>query len=92
MAVVVIGKVPDQSTYEEVSSRVVAEGQLPEGCVAHIAGPTEEGFRVITVWDSEDQYQRFREEKLLPAIQEVASGEAEGPPAEVQPVHTHISA
>jgi hypothetical protein len=92
MAVVVVGMAPDQSTYEEVSSRVVGDDQLPEGCQVHIAGPAEGGFRVITVWDSEEQYQQFRDEKLVPAMQEVSGGEAEGPQAEVRPVHTHLTA
>jgi hypothetical protein len=35
---------------------------------------------VITVWDSREDFDRFREERLLPAIQEVA-GEGAPPPA-----------
>jgi hypothetical protein len=92
MSVVVVGRIPDQNTYEEVGTRVMSGDQLPEGCQVHIAGPSDEGFRVITVWDSEDDYRRFREEKLVPAIQEVTGGAVEGPQAEVQPVHRHISA
>jgi hypothetical protein len=92
MAVVVVGLAPDQGTYDEVSNRVMDNDQLPEGCLVHIAGPSNGGFRVITVWETEDQYQRFREEKLLPAFQEVGGGDARGPDAEVQPVHKHITA
>jgi len=92
MAVVVVGQVPDQGTYDEVSSKVLDTEQLPEGCLVHIASPSSSGFRVITVWESEDQYQQFRNEKLLPAIQEVSGGAVEGPDAEVQPVHRHITA
>jgi hypothetical protein len=91
MAVVVVGQVPDQGTYDEVSSRVIDNEQLPEGCLVHIAGPSSGGFRVITVWESEEQYQQFRAEKLLPAIQEVSGGNVAGPDAEVQPVHKHIT-
>lgn len=90
MAVVVVGEIPNQSAYDEVSSRVLDNEQLPEGCRVHIAGPANGGFRVITVWDSQEQYEKFREEKLLPAIQEV-SGSAEGPVADVQPVHKYLT-
>jgi hypothetical protein len=90
MAVVVVGEIPNQSVYDEVSSRVLDNEQLPDGCKVHIAGPANGGFRVITVWDSEEQYQRFREEKLLPAIQEV-SGSSEGPTADVQPIHKYLT-
>jgi hypothetical protein len=29
-------------------------------------GPTDEGFRIIGVWESEDAWQRFRKERLAP--------------------------
>ena len=92
MAVVVVGMAPDQQTYDEVSNRLMESEQLPEGCLVHIASPASGGFRVITVWESEDQYRQFREEKLIPAMQEVSGGNADGPDAEVQPVHKHITA
>lgn len=51
------------------------------------------GLAVITVWESREAFDGFREEKLLPAIREVAGGE--GPPdvkPEVNPVHKLITA
>ena len=92
MAVVVVGMAPNEETYDDVSSRLMESEQLPEGCLVHIASPTSGGFRVITVWNSEDQYRQFREEKLLPAFKEVGGEAAGGPDAEVQPVHKHITA
>ena len=35
---------------------------LPEGLLVHIAGPTDEGFRVIEVWESQAASERFRDE------------------------------
>lgn len=46
--------------------------QLPDGCQLHIAGPVAEGWRVITVWETREAFDRFREEKLLPTIRELA--------------------
>jgi hypothetical protein len=40
----------------------------PDGLILHLAGPTDEGFRIIAVWDSEDAWQRFGAERLQPAI------------------------
>ena len=54
----------------------------------HIAGPVEQGWRVITVWKSREAFDRFRVQELLPAIQELAGEDS--PPAvdpEVNPVH-----
>jgi hypothetical protein len=76
MAVVVVNEIEggNQDFYEQVNPKVMPEGQLPDGCKLHIAGPVENGWRVITVWDSDEQFQQFREEKLIPAIRE-AGGE-----------------
>ena len=40
------------------------EGSVPDGLLLHAAGPTEEGFRIIGVWESEAAWQRFRAERL----------------------------
>jgi hypothetical protein len=47
---------------------------------------------VITVWESREAFVRFREEKLLPAIREVAGdGAPPGAEPEVNPVHKLIT-
>lgn len=33
---------------------------MPQGLIVHLAGPTDEGFRVIAVWDSEHDFKRFQ--------------------------------
>jgi len=95
MAVVVSAVAPGLTAdmYEAVSSTAMPGDQLPEGCRLHIAGPIEQGWRVITVWESREAFDQFREEVLLPAVREVAGGE--GPPdvePEVNPVHRLITA
>lgn len=94
MAVVVVNdlKGGDQSFYDEVQPRVIPDDQLPEGCQLHIAGPTDEGWRVITVWDSEEQFQEFRNSKLIPAIQEAGFGDRVAPQVDAGPVYKLITA
>jgi hypothetical protein len=94
MAVVVVAEVPqmDQTFYDEVSARVMPDGQLPEGCQLHIAGPSGGGWRVITVWDSDEQFGQFRNEKLIPVMQELGRGELVAPSIETNPVHRLITA
>lgn len=36
----------------------------PEGLVLHVAGPTDEGFRIIGIWESESAWERFEAEQL----------------------------
>jgi hypothetical protein len=40
----------------------------PIGLILHVAGPTDEGVRIIDVWESEEAWDRFRAERLVPAI------------------------
>lgn len=40
------------------------EGRTPDGLLLHAAGPTEEGFRIIGVWESEADWLRFRTDRL----------------------------
>ena len=55
-----------QDLYDHGRTRKLwRRGALPDGCQLHIAGPYENGWRVITVWDSEERFQRFRDEKLI---------------------------
>jgi hypothetical protein len=49
----------------------VAAGMLeptPAGLILHVAGPTDDGFRSIDVWESEQAWSRFRSSRLEPAI------------------------
>jgi hypothetical protein len=39
-------------------ARSIAAG--PRGLVLHVAGPTDEGFRIIEVWESEAAWLAFR--------------------------------
>jgi len=87
MAVVIITE-PEGVTldiYDAVDEKLQMEGGPPEGLQVHIAGMDDSGqFRVIDVWDSREQHDRFRDERLIPAIREVAQErgfpEPSGPP------------
>ena len=39
----------------------------PPGLLAHVAGPTEDGWRIINIWDSEEAFRRFQSERLVRA-------------------------
>lgn len=79
MAVVVVFQGPSltQETYEQSVSgltggkkiRMEEPSDWPvEGILAHVAGQTPNGFRVVDVWDSEESVRRFGE-KLMPILQ-----------------------
>jgi len=60
-------------------------GPAPPGLILHAAGPTDEGFRIIAVWESEGAWQRFLADRLGPAV----DGAAQVPPVfrALRPAH-----
>jgi hypothetical protein len=44
------------------------EAGTEAGLILHLAGPTDEGFRIIDVWESETAWRRFERESLNPVL------------------------
>ena len=89
MAVAMMVENPEAS--EEIYERVRAliGAQRPESCILHVAGPSPNGgFRVIELWDSEEEASRFFVERCLPAFEAV--GVPVPPPPEFWPVHNRM--
>jgi hypothetical protein len=89
MAVVVVNEIEggSEQLYESVNPKVMPDGKMPDGCQLHIAGPIDNGWRVITVWDSDEHFQQFRDEKLIPALREVGEEGRIAPNISTGPVH-----
>ena len=94
MAVVIVNEMEggSQALYDQVNPKVLEGGNLPEGCQLHIAGPYENGWRVITVWESEERFQQFREEKLVPALREAGSEDRIAQAISTSPVYKLLKA
>ncbi len=54
--------------YDQVNAKI--GGEKPEGAHVHIAMKTDEGIRVIEVWDSADAIDRFMQSGLGDAMQQ----------------------
>lgn len=50
--------------YEHFSAALRFEAP-PPGLIAHVAGPTDEGFRVIDIWASEHEWREY-ERRIRP--------------------------
>jgi hypothetical protein len=94
MAVVIVNEIEggNQEFYERVNPKVMPDGQLPDGCQLHIAGPIDNGWRVITVWDSDERFQQFRNETLIPAMREAGGEDRIAPQIDTNPAHRVITA
>lgn len=70
MAFAIIGTMPN-GTAEQDFAVAKAAGIIenpPPGALARMAGPMPGGWRVISVWDSRESWNRFRSERLEPAF------------------------
>ena len=76
--------------YDAVSRRVGWPANWPDGLTFHVAGPSGGGMRLVEIWDSREQRERWMEETIQPAIQEVAGDvAASAPPPRVTDFDVH---
>ncbi len=67
VAVIVDNPQGSQEMYEKVRGQLGLEA--PAGGIFHAAGPSPNGgWRVLEVWESEEDAGRFRDERLFPAF------------------------
>lgn len=78
------------TNYDWVAERLGVESDPPKGCIVHTAGFDGDTFRIFEVWESEAAWERFRDERLTPLVQELmGSGAAGGPPARESTYELH---
>jgi hypothetical protein len=94
MAVAVIldfnGATLDQ--YDQVIDKMgfTPGGKGAPGGLFHWVAATDDGIRVVDVWETRDQFDQFADEQIGPYTQEVG---LPGPPAlTVHEVHNHFTA
>ena len=59
--------------YDAITNKMDVKNNPPEGNIFHTAGRAEDGkWRIFDVWESRDAFERFRRERLEPAMSEVA--------------------
>jgi hypothetical protein len=72
MAVVMLVDNPQgsQDVYDKVRAHLGID--RPAGGIFHVAGPSPTGgFRVIELWDSEEDARRFLRDRFAPALQAI---------------------
>jgi hypothetical protein len=70
VAISVVAQVPGL-TAEEDAALVQAlnlEGSPPAGGKTRLDGPAAGGRRIVGLWDSDTDYERFRNDRLMPAV------------------------
>jgi hypothetical protein len=67
-------------TEEMFGSFPMRQEQAPDGCLLHTAGQSEQGWYTYDVWESQEHFQRFVDEKLKPAMETIGAGGGGAPP------------
>ena len=74
------------ATKEQYDASIAAvhpsDGGLPEGQIFHAAGPSADGWMIIAVHESQESWERFRDETLMPAMNAGIEGGFTTPPQE----------
>ena len=54
--------------YDAVQAQIDIEGEPVEGLIFHSAGELEGRFQVFNVWETRENFDRFRTDRLRPAM------------------------
>ena len=66
--------------YDGVNAAMDVENSPPESMIFHWVGEVDGKWTITDVWETREAYDRFREERLFPAIQMVSGMDpASGP-------------
>ncbi len=86
MAVVVIDHAPGFTAeqWEAMQRRFNEPANPPSGIIVQLAGPFEGGWRVISVWQSQEAYEAFRRDRLAPVIQQMGIADQ----VQIAPLHS----
>lgn len=87
MAILVVAEAAGMTAEQDAAivKALDLEGSPPGGGRIRMAGPTAAGWRIVSLWDSEEDFERFRNERLVPAL--TGAGRTL-PPFEMWPIET----
>ena len=96
MAYAIVHRFPG-GTKEQYDASIAAvhpsDGGLPDGQIFHAAGPSADGWTIVAVHESQESWERFRDEILGPAMSAGIDGGFPTPPQETAfAVHNHQTA
>ncbi len=77
--------------YDEVCRKMglTPEGPGPAGSISHFATMTDSGLRVVDVWETKEQFEKFAQEQIGPFSQE--AGMAGPPQMQFFEVHNYFT-
>ncbi len=90
MAILVVGEAASVTAEQDATlvKRLYLEGSPPAGARIRMAGPTGGGWRIVTLWDSEADWERFRDDMLAPALADIGHAVSAVAIWQIETVHT----
>lgn len=61
-----------------------SDGALPDGQIFHAAGASNGGWTIVALHESKESWERFRDEILMPRMQQGIEGGFPTPPEETE--------
>jgi hypothetical protein len=86
-AFVAVIEIPGLRTdqYDAILERMDVVNRPSPSIYLHICAPTDDGLRITELWDSEEGFRRFIEERMFPAAAEL--GLQANPVISLKPLH-----
>jgi len=77
--------------YDQVMEKMglTQGGSGPPGAISHWVAKTDDGIRVVDVWETREAFDRYAEEKIGPYTRE--AGFTEEPETRFYDVHNHLT-
>jgi hypothetical protein len=72
--------------YEQAREKVGWEREFPVGGISHVAWMADDGLRVVDVWESAEDFERFGMERLMPVVAGELGVESQ-PEVTITPAH-----
>lgn len=73
--------------YDAVVADMHLGGKPYKGGIFHVAGPTESGWRIVDIWESQEAFDSFAQSHLMPITQKHGIAP---PEVSVWPVHNTL--
>jgi len=84
----VTGEGLTKNLYDQLMRDMKIEENPPTGLITHIATFDSNGIRVTDVWESENDFNTFAENRLKPGFQKI--GYNNRPKTETYPLHNYV--
>jgi hypothetical protein len=99
VAIAVIQEFPiegdDRTTtnYDRIQQALGTRDNPPDGGLVHTAGFDEQAgvFRIFDVWESEQAYEAFSRDRLMPIVRPMMEQGGRAPETRVYPLHDFMS-